>query len=270
MGYAQGYVSDPNSASQTFLGRSPTQQQVTENQVVSPRTKKAAATVPRPLNRWVIFRDAEYKRLKAENPNLTVQQICKFTLIASPDSFRSNIAIAKLCSKKWAAVPEEVKMTVWEDKAVAARAEHKRMYPNYRYAPRKAGEKKKRQSRKAKHAAAATARQQSLDITQSSGTPTMTFEDNFVFEDASGLDNTTTSQASMTNDWAPMVNSPFSTSPAVDGLHAETLRHERLQVEVGTELGFADSFGLFGDDIFAFRDGADGSATLPSIFSEGF
>ncbi|KAF1913578.1 mating-type protein MAT alpha 1-domain-containing protein [Ampelomyces quisqualis] len=46
MGYAQGYVSDPNSASQTFLGRSvekQTQQQVTENQKKLAARKKQRA-----------------------------------------------------------------------------------------------------------------------------------------------------------------------------------------------------------------------------------
>lgn len=39
-------------------------------------TKKA----PRPMNCWIIFRDAMHKKLKAENPNLTVQQICKLSM----------------------------------------------------------------------------------------------------------------------------------------------------------------------------------------------
>jgi hypothetical protein len=32
---------------------------------------------PRPMNCWIIFRDAMHKQLKAESPHLTVQQICK-------------------------------------------------------------------------------------------------------------------------------------------------------------------------------------------------
>lgn len=32
---------------------------------------------PRPMNCWILFRDAMHKKLKAENPDLTVQQICK-------------------------------------------------------------------------------------------------------------------------------------------------------------------------------------------------
>jgi transcription factor SOX7/8/10/18 (SOX group E/F) len=39
---------------------------------------------PRPMNCWIIYRDAKHKQLKAEFPHLTVQEICKyrtFTLI---------------------------------------------------------------------------------------------------------------------------------------------------------------------------------------------
>jgi len=34
---------------------------------------------PRPMNCWIIFRDAMHKQLKAEHPDLSVQQICKYT-----------------------------------------------------------------------------------------------------------------------------------------------------------------------------------------------
>lgn len=47
----------------------------------APAVKKA----PRPMNCWLIFRDAMHKQLKAENPKLTVQQICKSTFFYSSD-----------------------------------------------------------------------------------------------------------------------------------------------------------------------------------------
>lgn len=36
-----------------------------------------AKKAPRPMNCWIIFRDAMHKKLKSEHPELTVQQICK-------------------------------------------------------------------------------------------------------------------------------------------------------------------------------------------------
>ena len=35
---------------------------------------------PRPMNCWIIFRDVMHKQLKAELPNLTVQEICKLPI----------------------------------------------------------------------------------------------------------------------------------------------------------------------------------------------
>jgi hypothetical protein len=47
--------------------------------IVSMGMKKA----PRPMNCWIIFRDAMHKQLKVENPHLTVQQICKYLNFSS-------------------------------------------------------------------------------------------------------------------------------------------------------------------------------------------
>jgi hypothetical protein len=49
------------------------QQPATHSNTMSTRMKKA----PRPMNCWIIFRDAMHKKLKVENPYLTVQEICK-------------------------------------------------------------------------------------------------------------------------------------------------------------------------------------------------
>jgi hypothetical protein len=54
--------------------------------VVGPKTTSAVKRkAPRPMNCWIIFRDAMHKKLKAENPHLTVQQICKSA--SSPHPF---------------------------------------------------------------------------------------------------------------------------------------------------------------------------------------
>lgn len=51
-----------------------------ETAKASSRSRKASPGIkkaPRPMNCWIIFRDAMHKVLKAENPQLTVQEICK-------------------------------------------------------------------------------------------------------------------------------------------------------------------------------------------------
>jgi transcription factor SOX7/8/10/18 (SOX group E/F) len=50
-----------------------TKHPATHSSDMSAGIKKA----PRPMNCWIIFRDALHKKLKAENPHLTVQQICE-------------------------------------------------------------------------------------------------------------------------------------------------------------------------------------------------
>lgn len=45
---------------------------------VSTTTSACPKKAPRPMNCWIIFRDAMHKKLKAENPDLSVQKICKY------------------------------------------------------------------------------------------------------------------------------------------------------------------------------------------------
>jgi transcription factor SOX7/8/10/18 (SOX group E/F) len=55
----------------------------------------------------------------------------------------------------------------------------------------------------------------------------------------------------------------------VDYLHdSESLRHDRLEAEFEPDLEGSMPFDLFGEEAFAFRAGADGNATLPSIYSD--
>lgn len=54
------------------------QTQAPQKPPAHPRTTPAGVKkAPRPMNCWILFRDSMHKQLKAENPHLTVQQICK-------------------------------------------------------------------------------------------------------------------------------------------------------------------------------------------------
>ncbi|KAF2271215.1 hypothetical protein CC78DRAFT_485010, partial [Lojkania enalia] len=86
---------------------------------------------PRPMNCWMLYRDSMHKKLKAVNPDLTVQEICN-----------------------WKQLPA-AKKDEWRAEAKMAKEEHERLYPDYKYCPRKPGQKKKRQSRKAEAVAVA-------------------------------------------------------------------------------------------------------------------
>lgn len=144
------------------------------------------------------------------------------------------------------------------------------MNPDYKYRPRKAGEKKKRVSRKAREAAAAAA----------AGTEA------FNIAQASLVSNTeVTAASSVTID----INNGFANdivqamdSTALFGLQqqglafndqshdAESLRHDRLHAEFDTTFDLNMPLGQFEGDAFAFRAGADNNATLPSIYSDRY
>jgi hypothetical protein len=59
----------------------------TETSVTDVAQSKAAVarskSPPRPMNKWMLYRDSQYKLLKVEHPDLTVQKICKYQYILS-------------------------------------------------------------------------------------------------------------------------------------------------------------------------------------------
>ncbi|CAN9280242.1 unnamed protein product [Alternaria alternata] len=69
---------------------------------------------PRPMNCWIIFRDAMHKQLKAQFPNLTVQEI------------------STRCSEIWRSLTPEGKKP-WQAAAQSAKEEHLRQHPDYKF-----------------------------------------------------------------------------------------------------------------------------------------
>ena len=174
--------------------------------------------------------------------------------------------------------PADKKM--WQAEAKAAKEAHLRAHPDYKYSPRKPGEKKKRQSRKAKQAPTFTASPSTLDnssvpvpttltpIAGQSTTPPQlsavaTYDAPINFGDMFAAD-----VAQLMTPSSPMgvqVGNPLPASYLHD---AESNRHRMLEAEFGTGLDGIMPFDLFDEDTFAFRAGADGDAMLPSIFSD--
>jgi hypothetical protein len=181
---------------------------------------------------------------------------------------------ATLCSEDWKNLSAADKGE-WRARAKDAKEEHQRMYPDYKYTPRKPGQKKKRQSRKVAQAAMAanpgadlatpgTIPQASLpDMSSMPFTPIV--ETDAVTMDI--FDNITDSMSGgavrsiETDDVTPQQGPPFHDN--------EIVRQNLLDIEFGSSFDF-NSFVLFGDEAYAFRDGADASITLPSFSSEMF
>jgi len=81
--------------------------------------------IPRPPNAFILYRAQLHPHMKQHNPEL------------------HNNEISKALGKRWKGEPEEVKEK-YKQMALEVKARHTAEYPDYQYAPRKAGEKKRR------------------------------------------------------------------------------------------------------------------------------
>jgi hypothetical protein len=231
---------------------------------------------PRPMNCWIIFRDTMHKKLKAENPDLTVRDICKHTAFTPSQHQHTNHAKATRCSDIWHALSPAEK-TPWQAAAKSAKDEHLRQHPDYKYSPRKPGQKKKRQSRKAKRAAMAAAGTKILDFNSVSSftqSPVETNMEPAVTADAVPADTVDSfvNDAAQIADPIDLFDFNIPDEPMnIDFLRdAETLRHDRLEAEFGAAFDMEMPFDMFGDDALAFRAGANNNVTLPGYYSDDF
>ena len=168
----------------------------------------------------------------------------------------------------------------WQAEAKAAKEAHLQAHPDYKYSPRKPGEKKKRQSRKPKQAPT-FATDPSLfsfspiqDLTSPSHNdlesvtevqlPTST-----VFDTPIDFGATFAADVDQLMEPTTLLGLGMEDLVPVDYQHdSETLRHDRLEAEFVADLEGTMPFDLFGEEAFAFRAGADGNATLPWIYSD--
>nr|AAR83920.1 MAT1-2 [Dendryphiella sp. 414296] len=208
----------------------------------------ALKKAPRPMNCWIIFRDAMHKQLKGEFPNLTVQEI------------------STRCSQIWHSLTPEGKKP-WQAAAQSAKEEHLRQHPDYKYNPRKPGEKKKRQSRKAKRASAVAIVPEVLnfqltpDIATSS--PSSTYESALPVDNVTAdVDNAFADDLAQLFEPANMFDMFQQDAVSADLTYdSESFRHGRLDGEFGTDFDINATFALLDEEAFAFRDGADEKAT---------
>jgi hypothetical protein len=240
---------------------------------VAPRTSSAVTKkAPRPMNCWIIFREQMHKQLKREFPDVSVQVICKHPYSPHLRSHLANYTVAKQCSKIWRNLTPDEKMP-YQLAAQSAKEEHMRLHPDYRYSPRKPGEKKKRQSRKAKQAAEeAAVQEQAFDFSSPPEMTAATVDASNGFAAASGANNTI-DDIVFDVDFASLTNQATFFGLEQDGLavhDSESLRHDRLQAEVGPELDANLSFNFLGEEHYAFRAGADGNATFTSVYHDGY
>ncbi|GAA5868864.1 hypothetical protein JCM16303_000287 [Sporobolomyces ruberrimus] len=94
---------------------------------------------PRPMNAWLLFRNAQVKHLQDQNP----------------DERRAQGQLSKIIAGLWKSAPVETKRE-YEALAKAKKEEHARLYPDYRYMPREKAVKKPRRATASQAAKAAS------------------------------------------------------------------------------------------------------------------
>jgi transcription factor SOX7/8/10/18 (SOX group E/F) len=150
-----------------------------------------------------------------------------------------------------------------------------RQYPDYKYSPRKPGEKKKRQSRKAKRTSAVATVPEVLNFQLTTNiatsSPSSTYETALPVNDIiADVGNAFTDDFAQLFEPANMLDM-FTQDSVSTNLHdSESFRHGRLDDEFGFNFGMDASFALLDDDAFAFRDGADADAFLPGLFQDTY
>ncbi|KAI4653857.1 hypothetical protein J4E93_001625 [Alternaria ventricosa] len=212
---------------------------------------------PRPMNCWIIFRDAMAKDLKIEFPQLTVQELSSF------------------CSDMWKELGPTGKAP-WQAAAQSAKEEHLRQHPDYKYSPRKPGEKKKRQSRKAKRASAVSTVPEvvnsQVDPNIATSSPSSTYENALPVNDITpDIGNPFVNDFAPFFDVADMLDMfPQDSVSANITYDSESFRHARLDNEFGFNFNMDANFALADNDLFAFRDGADDDAILPALVHDTY
>ncbi|KAJ4259639.1 hypothetical protein NW762_007569 [Fusarium torreyae] len=87
--------------------------------------KSAQTKIPRPPNAYILYRKERHQLVKQNNPGIT------------------NNEISQVLGKCWNMETREVRAR-YKQKADQLKEEHRQMYPDYQYRPRRTGEKRRR------------------------------------------------------------------------------------------------------------------------------
>lgn len=149
------------------------------------------------------------------------------------------------------------------------------MYPDYKYSPRKPGQKKKRQSRKSALAAMAVTAPGDITLQGQIHLPSPSDIATTLLAPTENFGTASDDMVCIINDSLfggavqPIEADNASSQQALPFHDNEIARQNILDIELGSSFDF-DSLDFFGDEACAFRDGADASATLPSFSTDMF
>lgn len=101
--------------------------------------------VPRPANAFILYRKDNQDLIKAANPGIHNNDVCKYIREVFPRSLLTLIAI--LLGAQWANESSAVR-NLYKARAENTKVEHLKKNPGYQYRPRKPSEKKRRMTKK--------------------------------------------------------------------------------------------------------------------------
>ena len=110
-------------------------------------SEPARILIPRPSNCWILYRTHRHKQLKAEDPDIPNEEICEFNALLKRllDLVADSLsAAARIAGSEWRNGTKAFK-DIWRVKAKELKLQHAQDHPDYKYNPRKPGQKKRRQ-----------------------------------------------------------------------------------------------------------------------------
>ena len=123
-----GRVADHDSSAVGFLPSGNQLRFETRNHTREPSPEPQGKRTPRPPNAWILYRSQKFRELEqSKDPQAHS---------ANTGKTKSQAEISRIISAMWQNEPESVRRS-FEALADEKKLEHQKMYPNYRYRPRK-------------------------------------------------------------------------------------------------------------------------------------
>ena len=119
-----------------------TEAEATSPDDIAPSTR--AIRIPRPPNAFILYRKDYHHKIKAANPGIHNNEICR--LKSHFHSVAALTPLAVITGSQWNNETKEVRDKYYA-KAKKVREEFLKINPNYRYQPRRPSEKKRRRKR---------------------------------------------------------------------------------------------------------------------------
>ncbi|GAA5836610.1 hypothetical protein JCM3766R1_006969 [Sporobolomyces carnicolor] len=155
---------------------------------------------PRPMNAWLLFRNAQVKQLQNENPT----------------ERKAQGQLSKIIAELWKAASPETKQK-YESLAQEKKLEHARLYPDYRYTPRDKPAKAKANRRRSASAQSASTSDRKVSNDSAPPAPEATSSQHLEVPRRSSMGNMSSPSPSSSSSASTILQGQPSRSPRLGG-----------------------------------------------------